>query len=82
MIISTSLKKKKNNKLVKNLIKNNYLKNPTKDDLRKPNEWVNKKETNINRKLFQKHLNSANAMVKVLYTTNDRKKTIKFSNCD
>ena len=82
MIISTGLKKKKNSKIVKNLIKNNYLKSPTKDDLRKSNEWVNKKETNINRKLFHKHLNSASAMVKVLYNTNDRKKTIKFSNCD
>ena len=82
MIISTGLKKKMNNKLVKNLIKNNYLKSPTKDDLRKSNEWVNKKETNINRKLFQKHLNSASAMVKVLYNTKDRKKTIKSSNCD
>ena len=31
-------------------------KKPTKDDLKKFNEWVNKKETGINRELFWKHL--------------------------
>ena len=34
MIISTSLKKKENNRLVKNLIKQNYLKNQQKNDLK------------------------------------------------
>ena len=34
MIISTSLKKKENNRLVKNLIKQNYLKKQQKNDLK------------------------------------------------
>ena len=29
----------------------------SKDDSRKFNEWANKKETDINRELFQKHFN-------------------------
>ena len=57
MINSASLKKKEKNRLVKKLIKKKLLKKPTKDDLRKINELVNKKETGINGELFQKCFN-------------------------
>ena len=40
------------------------------------NEWVSKKETSINRELFQKHFKfqRPSDMLKALYTTNDKKK--------
>ena len=40
------------------------------------NEWVNKKETCINRELFKKNFNfqRPNDMLKTAYNTNDRKK--------
>ena len=41
----------------KNLDKKELPKKPTKDDLSEFNEWVNKKETGINRELFKKHFN-------------------------
>ena len=76
MIISTSLKKKKNSRLVKNLIKQETPKKPTKDNSNKLNKWVNKKETDINRELFNKHFKfqRPSDMLKSVYTTNDRKK--------
>ena len=48
----------------------------TKDDLRKFKEWVNKKETGINSKLFKKYFNfqRPSDMLKFVYITNDRKK--------
>ena len=44
MIISVSLMKNNNKKLVKDLIKKIYLKNPTKYGLNTFNKWVNKKK--------------------------------------
>ena len=44
MIISTSLKKKENNRLVKNLIKQNYLKNQQKNDLKNLTNGLIKKK--------------------------------------
>ena len=78
MIISTSLKKKESNRLVKNLIKKELPKKPIKDDLRKFNERINKEETVINRKLFEKHFNfqRTGAMLKTLYDIIDRKAMI------
>ena len=75
MIISTSLKKKEN-KTSKNPDKKELPKKTTKDDLRKFNEWVNKKETSIDRELFKRHFNfqSPSDMLKVLCSTNDKKK--------
>ena len=32
-------------------------KKPTKDDVNAFNEWVNKEETDLNKKLFEKHFN-------------------------
>ena len=48
----------------------------TKTDLSEFNKWVNKKETGINRELFQKHFKFQRSgdMLKTLYTTNDKKK--------
>ena len=44
--------------------------------MRKFNEWVSKKETDVNSELFQKHFKfqSLSDMFKAIYTTNDRKK--------
>ena len=41
----------------KNPDKKELPKKTTKDDLRKFNEWVNKKETSIDRELFKRHFN-------------------------
>ena len=79
MIISTSLKKKKNNnRLVKNVMKKNHLKKTTKDDLTEFNEWLDEKETGINSDLFWKHFSfqRPSDMLKALCTTNNRKKNI------
>ena len=75
MIISTSLKKKEN-KTSKNPDKKELPKKTTKDDLRKFNEWVNKKKTSIDRELFKRRFNfqSLSDMLKVLCSTNDKKK--------
>ena len=54
-------------------------KKPSKVDLRKSNEWINKTETGINNELFQKYfkLQRPSNTLKVLYTTNDkRRKTV------
>ena len=60
----------------KNLDKKELPKKPTKDDLSEFNEWVNKKETGINRELFKKNFNfqRPSEMLKTVYNTNDRKK--------
>ena len=62
MIISTSLKKKKKKKEKdQQTSKRSHKKEPpkklTKDNLSKFNEWVNRKETDINFELFKKHFN-------------------------
>ena len=51
-------------------------KKPIKTDANAFNEWINKKETDINRELFKKYFNfqRPSSMVKYLYKTNDRKK--------
>ena len=43
--------------------------------MRKFNEWVNKKETGINRELFNKYFNfqRPSDMLKTVYTTNKKK---------
>ena len=74
MIISTSLKTKKKNKLVKKNDKKGPAKKPAPDDLREFNEYVNKEETGVNSKLFRKHFSFHRPMLKVLYTMNDKKK--------
>ena len=54
-------------------------KKPSKVDLRKSNEWINKKEAGINSELFQKYfkLQKPSNTLKVLYTTNNkRRKTV------
>ena len=70
MIINTSLKKKKNNRL----IKKEPPKKPTEEDASNFNEWVNKKETNINSGIFQKFLKfqRPSDMFKLLYKTNNK----------
>ena len=52
-------------------------KKPTKDDLSEFNEWVNRK--GINPELFKKHFHfqRPSYMLKVVYTTNDKKKNSK-----
>ena len=51
-------------------------KKSAKDNLRKFNEWVNKKGRGLRRKLFKRRFNiqRPSDMLKVLYTTNDKKK--------
>ena len=53
-------------------------KKPTKDDLNKPNKWVNKKESGINHELFNKYFKfqMPSDMLETVYNTNDRKKTM------
>ena len=60
----------------KKLDKEESPKKLTKNDLSEFNKWVNKKETGINRELFQKHFKFQRSgdMLKTLYTTNDKKK--------
>ena len=51
-------------------------------DVNKFNEWVNKKEIDINSEIFQKHFKfqTPSYMLKTLYTTNDEKKNSKLVN--
>ena len=60
----------------KKLDKEESPKKLTKNNLSEFNKWVNKKETGINRELFQKHFKFQRSgdMLKTLYTTNDKKK--------
>ena len=50
----------------------------TISDVNKFNEWVDKEETEIKTKLFKKHfkIQRPGDMLKYLYQTNDRKKTM------
>ena len=50
----------------------------TISDVNKFNEWVDKEETDIKTKLFKKHfkIQRPGDMLKYLYQTNDRKKTM------
>ena len=52
-------------------------KKPTKDDSRKFNEWVNKKETGIGLELFKKQFNfqRPSHLLKTVYNTNGKKKS-------
>ena len=74
MIIYTSLKKKKN-KPVKNLIKKEPPKKPTKTDVRELNELISKEETGMNRELLKIYFTfqMPTAMLKAVYATNDKK---------
>ena len=74
MIISTSLKKRKN-KLIKSLIKRPPRK-PTKSDVKQFNELINKEEMDVNRVLFQNFfkLRMPSAMLSDLYNTNSKRK--------
>ena len=47
-------------------------------DVNKINEWVNKQETNISKELFKNHFSfqTPSALLKELYTTNDKEKNI------
>ena len=76
MIISTSLKKKKNNRLVKKLGKKGPIKKPTNDDCKELDTLVTKEEAGINLELFKKHFNfqKPSDMLKVVYTIYDKKK--------
>ena len=49
-------------------------KKPTKKWFEKLNEWINKKETGIDRELFKKHFNVQRPS-DMLYNTNDKKKS-------
>ena len=51
-------------------------KKPIKDDLRKFNEWVDEKETDINRELFKMRFDfqKSGDMLKTVYDTNNKKK--------
>ena len=71
-------KKKKNNRLVKK----EPFKKTTKDDVRNFNEWVNKKETGINYKLFEEHFKfqRPSDILKSVYKTNDKKNNSKLVN--
>ena len=75
MIINTSLKKKKKEQKEQQTSKKEPLKKSTKDDVNNSNEWVNKKETDINYELFQKHFKfqKPSDMLKPVYKTNDKK---------
>ena len=74
-------KKKKNHRLVKP-DKNEPPKKPTKDDVSKFNEWVNKKERGMNSEIFHKHFSfqRPSDMLKAVYKTNDKKKNNKLVN--
>ena len=58
------------------------LKKPTKDDVSNFNEWVNKKEANINNELFQRHFKfeRPSNMFKLVYKTINKKKNSKLVN--
>ena len=56
--------------------KKELLKKPTEEDGNNFNEWVNKKETNINSEIFQRlfKFQRPSDMFKLLYKTNNKKK--------
>ena len=53
-----------------------------KNDVSKFNKWVNKKETDINYELIKKYFKfqKLSDMLKVIYTTKDKKKSNKLVN--
>ena len=57
-------------------------KKPAKDDVSNFNEWVNKKEANINNELFQRHFKfeRPSDMLKLVYKTINKKKNSKLVN--
>ena len=62
--------------------KKELLKKPTEEDGNNFNEWVNKKETNINSEIFQRlfKFQRPSDMFKLLYKTNNKKKNKEFVN--
>ena len=60
----------------------NYPKKPTKEDLHKINEWVNREETDIKFELFKKHFGfqKPSDMLNAVYTTNDKNKNNRLVN--
>ena len=77
MITCTTLKqkkKKRNKRLVKNLIKKNTQKTNK--------EWINREQTGINCELFQKHFTfqKPSDMLKAVYVTNDKSKNDRLVN--
>ena len=62
--------------------KNEFPKKPTKTDVKEFNELIIKKETGIDRELFENYFNfqMPTAMLKTLYNLNDRKKNNKLVN--
>ena len=67
---------KKNNRLVKNLIKKESSKKPTQTDVNKFTELVIKEEAGIDRELFKNYFNfqMPTAMLKNLFNLKDRNK--------
>ena len=57
-------------------------KNRTKNDVRELNEFITKQETSMNRELFKRYFNfqMPTAILKALYTFNDRKKNNELVN--
>ena len=62
--------------------KKELLKKPTEEDGSNYNEWVNKKETNINSEIFQRlfKFQRPSDMFKLLYKTNNKKKNKELVN--
>ena len=62
--------------------KKELLKKPTEEDGNNFNEWVNKKETNINNEIFQRlfKFQRPSDMFKLLYKTNNKKKNKELVN--
>ena len=62
--------------------KKELLKKPTEEDGNNFNEWVNKKETNINSEIFQRlfKFQRPSDMFKLLYKTNNKKKNKELVN--
>ena len=66
----------------KNSDKKELLKKPTKTDVRELNEFIIKEQTGMKRELFKRYFNfqMPTAMLKALYTFNDRKKNNELVN--
>ena len=58
------------------------LKKPTKDDVSNSNEWVNKKEANINNEIFQRHFKfqRPSDILQLAYKANNKKKNSELVN--
>ena len=58
------------------------LKKPTKDDVSNSNEWVNKKEANINNETFQRHFKfqRPSDILQLAYKANNKKKNSELVN--